>query len=205
MIHAALITCIALCMNSAYAAAGLAAAQRYRIDLSLSRGVGLLVFAVGTLVQCVLMAFLPFGAPAALPILAFGAAVTGAACDAACGYVFDAITLPCLALMLALSAILGSLVPFATGVAAAGGSLAVLYALTRGRGIGLGDVKLACCIGGGAGALGGIEALGVAFVLGGAYAAVLLITNRAHRGQELRFAPYLAAGMAVVVLHGAPG
>jgi prepilin signal peptidase PulO-like enzyme (type II secretory pathway) len=116
--------------------------------------------------------------------------------------VFDAITLPCLALAIVISLVNHTAGQVTGGALAAGGSLFALYAITRGRGLGLGDVKLACCIGAGAGALGGLEALGLAFVFGGAYAALLLITKRAQFGAELRFAPYLAAGMALVIVHG---
>ncbi|HET9097477.1 MAG TPA: prepilin peptidase, partial [Candidatus Baltobacteraceae bacterium] len=136
-------------------------------------------------------------------LVAFGAVITGAACDAACGYVFDSITLPCLALLLLISIVSQTLAAFSIGVLACGGALMILYTVTRGRGLGLGDVKLACCIGAAAGAVGGVEALGIAFVFGGAYGAFLLGTGRAQRGAELRFAPYLAAGTALIALHGA--
>lgn len=80
--------------------------------------------------------------------------------------------------------------------------MCALYALTHGRGLGLGDAKLACCIGAATGAANGLESLGTAFVLGGTYAAYLLASKRACRKDELRFAPYLAAGLAAVALHG---
>lgn len=80
--------------------------------------------------------------------------------------------------------------------------MCALYALTHGRGLGLGDAKLACCIGAATGAANGLESLGTAFVLGGTYAAYLLASKRARRKDELRFAPYLAAGLAAVALHG---
>lgn len=203
MIHAALLACIALAINCAYAAAGLNAAARCGIALSLTRAPGLAIITAGTIAECGAVLAAHDLAAQVMLFVAFGAVVIGAACDAACGYVFDAVTLPCLALTLALSIAFETFTAFGLGVLAAGGSLMVPYALTRGRGIGLGDVKLACCIGAAAGALGGVEALGIAFVLGGAYAAFLLVTKRARRGTELRFAPYLAAGMAVIVLHGA--
>lgn len=201
MIHAALLTCIALGVNCAYAAAGIAAAARCGITLRFTRGAALPVVAAGTAAECAAV-ITQRGVSEATLLLAFGAVVTGAASDAACGYVFDWITLPCLALLLLLSIATQTFTVFALGVLACGGTLMVLYALTRGRGLGLGDVKLACCIGAAAGAWGGIEALGIAFVLGGAYAAVLLATGRARRGAELRFAPYLAAGTALIVLRG---
>ncbi|HKU66888.1 MAG TPA: A24 family peptidase [Candidatus Baltobacteraceae bacterium] len=202
MIQNLLFACLALCANCCYAACGLGAAKRYGIELSLCRGSGAAVIVAGTLVESA--ALVSHAQAFALPLflIAFGAVVAGAACDAACGYVFDTITLPALALLASAAAVWQTLPSFALGVAACGGTLTVVYLVTRGRGLGLGDVKLACCIGGAAGVVNGMEALFVAFVLGGAYAAFLLATKRGHRGEELRFAPYLAAGMSAVVLRG---
>jgi leader peptidase (prepilin peptidase)/N-methyltransferase len=203
MMQTALLACLAICVNCGYAVAGLAAANRYRIEVSLHRGTGMTIIAAGTALEIASLMFHAHFVSEPVLVIAFGAVVVAAACDAACGYVFDAITLPCLAALSIWYMLSQSIPAFALGVAACGGSLALLYAVTLGRGLGLGDVKLACCIGGAAGAANGISALGVAFVLGGVYAVYLLATKRAQRGDELRFAPYLAAGMAAVVLHGA--
>ncbi len=86
------------------------------------------------------------------------------------------------------------------GTVLAGGALFALYALTFGSGIGLGDVKLAAAIGAGLGAYTGALALGVAFVLGGAYGAWLMLMRGARRTDAIRFGPFLAAG---TVLAGA--
>lgn len=203
MIEFALTICIAVAVNCVYAASALLAASHYGIRLSLERGAGFGLLVAGTAVECTALAS-AHGFEARLTlIVAFGAVVTGAACDAVSGYVFDAVTLPCLVVMCVSSVVFAAFSPFVLGVLAAGGSLGALYWATSGRGLGFGDVKLACCIGGAMGALGSLEAVGVAFVLGGIYAAFLLATRRASRGTEMRFAPYLAAGMALVVLHGA--
>lgn len=199
----ALLCCLVLGVNCVYAIAGLCAAERYGVDLRLCGGSALGTLLAGTALECGLVCCAPSGMMQLVTIVAFGAVVTGAACDAACGYVFDVITLPCLAVMLAITLITHALLDVAGGAFATGGALYALHALTRGRGLGLGDVKLAGCIGACTGALGGIEALGVAFVLGGIYAGFLLLTKRAEFGAELRFAPYLAAGMAVVMMRGA--
>lgn len=198
-----LLFCCVLCVNALYAATGAAAAKRYGVDANIGGGVGLGVLTGVTAVEMWTLAHHANTAPAAVFVLAFGAIAASAAFDAVCGYVFDAITLPCLAAMVVLAALSQCLMTFAGGAAAAGGSLALLYAITRGRGLGFGDVKLACCIGGCAGAIGGLAALGIAFVLGGIWAAFLLVTKQRHRGDELRFAPYMAAGVAIVTLYGA--
>lgn len=204
MIYAAMVLCCALCVNSVYAAAALFAASRYGIPVSLARGYGFVVLCAGTIVEIAAVLLQANLAAQITMLTAFGGVVVAAACDAACGYVFDAVTLPCVASLAVLAAVSHTFDAFAAGVAAAGGTLLFLHFVTRGKGLGLGDVKLACCIGGASGALVGVEALGVAFMLGGAYGAYLLAAKRARCKDEVRFAPYLAAGMAVAVLYGAP-
>ena len=72
------------------------------------------------------------------------------------------------------------------------------------RAIGEGDVKLAAV----AGALTGMSlvvlALGVAFVVGGLVAAVLLASGRLKRGGRLPFGPFLATGAMVALAWGDP-
>ena len=203
MMHVALLASLAVFINALCALAGIGAAKRYGIALSLQCRSASTVLLVGTAAECVAVSLQSTIGSAGMLILAFGAVIAGAACDAECGYVFDVTTIPCVGAMSILALLAGIFPVFALGAGAAGGSLFVLYAITRGKGLGLGDVKLACCIGGAAGAAGGLEALGIAFVLGGGYASYLLLTKRGRRGDELRFAPYLAAGMTLAVLHGA--
>lgn len=202
MIETALLACIAVAVNCAYAVVGLWAAARCGVELRLRGVPGCALLLCGTFAEVVALTISHGGVTRVAMLIAFGAVVTAAACDAACGYVFDAITLPCIGMMLTASAISQTFGACALGALAAGGCLLGLYAVTRGRGLGLGDVKLACCIGAAAGVLGGVEALGIAFVLGGVWAAFLLMTHRARFGAEIRFAPYLAAGMALVIIHG---
>jgi prepilin signal peptidase PulO-like enzyme (type II secretory pathway) len=199
----AMLASAAICVNAVFATAGLAAAARYGIRVNLAQGPGLFVLVGSTVAELAALTWRGYDASTGLLVLAFGAVAAGAACDAASGYVFDVITLPCLGILLACAAITHAFVQVSLGATVAGGSLALLYALTRGRGLGLGDVKLACCIGAGAGVMGGIEALGIAFTLGGAYAAYVLLTKRGERGDEMRFAPYMAAGMALALAFGA--
>lgn len=78
--------------------------------------------------------------------------------------------------------------------------MTLLYSITRGEGLGLGDVKLGIAIGVGFGAAAGILAIGTAFVLGGAYAVWLLATDRAQRRDGVRFGPFLAAGTLLAAL-----
>ena len=142
---------------------------------------------------------------AAGALAAVAGALVGAVVDARTGLIPDAVTRA--AAFAALGcAVANGIAPLAcAGAYAVGGALLGLHLITRGRGLGLGDVKLGTAIGAGFGPAAGIYALGAAFVLGGAYAAWLLFTGRARRGDTIRFGPFLAAGTVAAALVPAAG
>lgn len=129
-----------------------------------------------------------------------GALCVSAASDLQFGFVFDAVSLPCIAILCICAFLRGTVAQSAAGGAACGGAVLLVYAASLGRGIGLGDLKLAVCIGLVLGWLTGLSAVGAAFVFGGFHAALLLVTKRARFGESLRFAPYLALGSSVALL-----
>jgi len=149
------------------------------------------VLAAGTAIECLVVILRHSVPPEAL--FALCAAVVSAATDVASGYVLDVVTLPAASFSIGASAFHGGLPFSVAGAGVCGGLLYLLYVLTRRRGIGLGDVKLAACVGAGLGVSNGAAAAGVAFISGGCWAAVLLLRG-APRGSEMRFAPYIAAG-----------
>lgn len=124
-------------------------------------------------------------------------ALIAARIDARTGCIPDRVTRPTSAIALGLAVASGVMVTALCGALAVGGSLLCLYAITRGRGLGLGDVKLGAAIGIGLGPAAGLAALGGAFVLGGLYACWLLATRRASRRDAVSFGPFLAAGTAL--------
>jgi leader peptidase (prepilin peptidase)/N-methyltransferase len=136
--------------------------------------------------------------------LATTASVCGAliaACiDARSGRIPDCVTRPTSLIALGLAIVGGLALTAVWGGLAVGGSLLALYVITRGRGLGLGDVKLGTAIGLGLGPAAGLVALGGAFVLGGLYASWLLATQRASRGDALPFGPFMATGAVVAGL-----
>lgn len=157
---------------------------------------GLAQFAVG----CVQIAItLHADAVALSAAAALSVAGICAVTDLRSGYVFDAVTLPALASLLLFAGVSGTLTASLCGAAAGSGALAVLYAVTRGRGLGLGDVKLAACIGAAFGWAGALRVLEAAFIIGGAYAAAALVMSRARRRDEIAFAPFIFAGTAAVL------
>jgi leader peptidase (prepilin peptidase)/N-methyltransferase len=104
--------------------------------------------------------------------------------------------------------------PAAWGYALVSGPLValplyLLWAVSRGRWMGLGDPKLAVGLGWLLGFSGGVLGLFVAFLVGAAAGVALIawsrITGRGHvtRRTELPFAPFLALGAAVAFATGA--
>ena len=116
------------------------------------------------------------------------------------GYIFDALTATSAFVALAFAVASNVFPSSAIGAALAGSTLGVLYLGTQGRGIGLGDVKLATVVGLGYGPLGTALAVGSAFVIGGCYGAALLATGRARIGQAIRFGPFLAGGSIIALV-----
>lgn len=87
------------------------------------------------------------------------------------------------------------------------GTVGGLWLVTRGRGMGLGDVKLAPVLGATLGWLSlgsALAGLGAAFLLAAVVAAGLLLTKRAQRRTAIAFGPFLLLGALVGVLLGDP-
>jgi leader peptidase (prepilin peptidase) / N-methyltransferase len=125
------------------------------------------------------------------------AALTAIACgyiDARTGFIPNQITYPALAITLTFAIFFSTFPQTAIGMLCVSGTLALLYIITRKRGLGLGDVKLGACIGAGLGPANGMIALGASFILGGIICAILLACGRAGPKDLVRFGPFLACG-----------
>jgi prepilin signal peptidase PulO-like enzyme (type II secretory pathway) len=133
-------------------------------------------------------------------ILALACASACAVTDLETGYVFDAVSLLSLGVILSISVALGSAYGSLAGAVLCGGAIASMHLMTRGRGIGLGDAKLAAVIGAGLGGALGASAVGLAFVAGASAAIVGLLRGKLRFHQTIRFAPYLASAAAACVL-----
>lgn len=203
MTQTALSGALIVTLNCAVAAVACAAAERYDLRLRIFNARAASSLLALTVLQMVVAVRYAGSSSGIVTILALGVSGVSAISDAQTGYVFDAVTLPALLLTLAIAAARSAFVPAVFGAAASGAALAALYLLTRGRGLGFGDVKLACCIGAGMGVAGGLRSLQFAFVLGGLYAGALLILRRAQWGQSIGFAPFLFAGTALAALEAA--
>lgn len=79
--------------------------------------------------------------------------------------------------------------------------LLILYLFTSGRGMGLGDVKLAIPLGFILGLEKGIYWLMISFILGGIVATVLLLFRIAHLKTKIAFGPFLIVAFWIVLIY----
>lgn len=131
--------------------------------------------------------------------------VTCASTDLLAYRVPNAITYPAIVLALAAGLAMPDAHPVdvLTGGALAGAVLLIPALLTRGQGIGMGDVKLALFVGLALGFSLTPAALLVTALLGGLTAATLLVFGLRRRRDVIPYAPFLAAGALTLLLwHG---
>lgn len=91
---------------------------------------------------------------------------------------------------------------FFFGAAVLAAFFCAIVLVTKGRGMGWGDVKLALAIGFLFGWPGGIMVAGISFVVGGVLGLALLILGKKNRKSTLPLAPFLGAGAAIFFLWG---
>lgn len=131
--------------------------------------------------------------PQHIPI--FACVAVCAATDASSGYIYN-VVLIIAGVVVAAQAIPTRAADALLGAATGFGISWLLYALTRGRGLGLGDVKLFAVIGAALGAGSSLVAFGLSFVIGAVTVLLLLALRVGHFTRVIRFAPYI--GLATV-------
>lgn len=139
--------------------------------------------------------------PTAIAVLAV--ASTAAVVDARTGVIPDPLTAAAAVAASLAAAIAGSPGDGARGAVAGAALPLFLYVVTRGGGIGFGDVKLAAVLGIALGPRGALLTIAGAFGCGAVVALWLLATRRAHAGDALTFAPFLAVSAYGAVAAGA--
>ena len=77
-----------------------------------------------------------------------------------------------------------------------------LYLITRGKGMGFGDVKLAFCMGVFLGFQKGLLALYMGFLMGAFVGVLLLVAQRKSMKSKIAFGPFLLAGTVLSFLFG---
>lgn len=134
--------------------------------------------------------------PAAAIVIA--CAIVCAVTDVRTGLIFDAVLVAAGLALLVSVTVRTTLVAHALfGALVCGGIMAGLHVVTRGKGLGFGDVKLATVIGAGLGVTHGLIALGSAFIFGASVACASLAFGWRRLGDTVRFGPYVAAGAMV--------
>jgi leader peptidase (prepilin peptidase)/N-methyltransferase len=133
-------------------------------------------------------------------LAACGAVAVAAWVDARTGLIFDPLTSALFATSLVAAGLDGALYDGLAGTLCLGALLYALHAVTGGRGIGLGDVKLGAALGMALGLAAGLTTFGCAFVFGGIYGVWLLAARRARPSTRVRFGPFIAAGTATALI-----
>ena len=129
--------------------------------------------------------------------ITLGVGAVAAVTDLRCGYVFDRVLLAAGIALVAVALARGHLPAALSGATAAAAVMAIPRAVSRGSGMGLGDVKLAGVLGLDLGPYDAIRALWFAFVIGAVVAIGCLAARRGSRRDALPFAPFLAVGAMV--------
>lgn len=111
----------------------------------------------------------------------------------------DAFVVPCAILAFAFSATQHRMLDALEGAAIAGGAFGLIYLATRGRGMGLGDVKLAAALGLALQVNSAVALVAASFIAGAAIAIPVLVAGSRGRRDALPFGPFLViAGLALV-------
>jgi len=152
------------------------------------------------------------GALFALSVLEYGPTVTGiAAC--AVGAVLaavlffdldhllipDVLVIPCAIFAFAFALSAHRALAGLESAAIAGGAFGLVYLATRGRGMGLGDVKLAAALGLALPVAGGIALVAASFVIGAVVAIPVLLAGSRGRRDALPFGPFLVVAAYLLV------
>lgn len=111
----------------------------------------------------------------------------------------DAFVVPCAILAFALGAAQHRMLEGLEGAVIAGGAFLFIYLATRGRGMGLGDVKLAAALGLALQVNSAIALVAASFIAGAVIALPVLVAGSRGRRDALPFGPFLViAGLVLV-------
>lgn len=117
--------------------------------------------------------------------------------------VFDAVTLPAAAAAFLFNLALGrGAIELLAAAGAGAGFFLLQYAISKGRWIGGGDIRIGAMMGAMLGFPGVLAALFIAYVLGAAAAVVLLAARKASWSSQLAFGTFLSAAAAIVLFVG---
>jgi leader peptidase (prepilin peptidase) / N-methyltransferase len=127
-----------------------------------------------------------------------------AATDLRTGFIFDRVLLAALSAIAATTWNVGRLTDGALAAMACAGALLIPFGLSRGRAMGLGDVKFAGTAALALGPHACFNALWVACVSGGGVAALAMASGCARRRSRMPFGAFLALGTCAALFVGDP-
>lgn len=111
----------------------------------------------------------------------------------------DSFVIPCAVFAFAFSLAQHRALAGLESAAIAGGSFGIIYLATRGRGMGLGDVKLAAALGLALQASAGVALIASAFLVGALTAMPVLVAGSRGRRDALPFGPFLVVAALLLV------
>jgi leader peptidase (prepilin peptidase) / N-methyltransferase len=103
----------------------------------------------------------------------------------------DSFVIPCAIVAFADAISRGRALDGLEGCGVAGGALGLIYLCTRGRGMGLGDVKLAGAVGLALSAASGVALVAASFVVGACAALIVISAGSRGRRDALPFGPFI--------------
>ena len=127
--------------------------------------------------------------------------VVAAGADARTGLLFDAITLPTAVLVTTLAILTGTGAAATAGVLLLVGIFGGIVLVSRGRAMGLGDVKAMYAVGAAFGPTGALLVVFFSCISG---IAATLARGSFARHAEIRFGPHLAIGSTIALIAGRP-
>lgn len=121
--------------------------------------------------------------------------------DLKTGYIFDKITYLASIIAGLYALVTQSYLAFACGLGLAG-LFYLLIVITKGKGMGFGDVKYVLFLGLALGFPNSLIAVMLSFFIGAIFALFLIIFGKKHFGQTLPFGPFLSLGALIVIFWG---
>ncbi len=112
--------------------------------------------------------------------------------------ILDVVTVPVATAGVLLALASGRIIPALEGGLLGGAFFGLLYIVTRGTGLGLGDVKLAACLGIFLGFWSALAAFAAAVVIGALLAIPVLLTRKRRGRDVLPFGPFLVLGAIIM-------
>jgi len=121
------------------------------------------------------------------------------------GLILNSVTLPGIVIGVAMSFVVPTMTPFGSllGLLVSGGVVWIMYVVTRGRGMGGGDVKFMAMVGAFLGWDMGLLTLFLGALIGSVVGIARIVSGKQERRDPIPFGPFLSIGAVISVFFGA--